>query len=219
MNEAGSGHPHRTAGSVRVWDRFVRIFHWSVVAAFFVAWFTEDDLLALHVWAGYTVGVLVVMRIAWGFVGPRHARFTSFVCSPWRAWRYLLDLAAFRAERHIGHSPAGGAMVVLLLAGLLGVVWSGLELHAAENGAGPLAATTAGPGLVPAARADGDERGGARGERRRGRGGGIWEDVHETLANVVMALVIAHVAGVLLASVVHRENLVRSMFTGDKRAS
>ena len=105
---------------IQVWDTFVRIFHWTVAVAFFVAYFSEDDLLTVHVWAGYSIGALVILRIAWGFVGPEHARFRDFLAGPWTALRYLVDLFAGRAKRHLGHSPAGGVMVLLLLAGLLG---------------------------------------------------------------------------------------------------
>jgi len=216
---------------VQVWDAFVRIFHWSVVIAFFVAYLSEDDLLTVHVWAGYTIGALVVLRIAWGFVGPEHARFSDFVTGPWRALRYLLDLVAGRGKRHVGHSPAGGIMALLLLAGLLGTVWSGMELHAIENNAGPLAAVTATTAevastssssleLISVARADEDGREERDGRYEDGDRGGeqFWEEVHEILANGVMALVVLHVLGVILASVAHRENLVASMFTGTKRA-
>ena len=54
---------------VYVWDAFVRLFHWTLVVAFTVAYLTEDDLLTVHVWAGYLVGVLLVARVLWGFVG------------------------------------------------------------------------------------------------------------------------------------------------------
>ena len=84
---------------VKVWDLFVRIFHWSLVAAFAVAYVTEDEAMALHVWAGYLVGGLMLLRIVWGIVGPRYARFTDFVCGPLHAWRYLIDLFRFRARR------------------------------------------------------------------------------------------------------------------------
>jgi len=199
---------------VPVWDIFVRVFHWTVVVTFFVAYFTEDDLLSLHVWAGYVLGVLVVMRIAWGFVGPKHARFTDFVCGPIKVWTYLADLVAIRAKRHLGHSPAGGAMALALLIGLLAVVWTGLELYAVEENAGPLAAMSTGTesaGLLILASNDDDD------DEREDEAEEFWEDLHESLSNIVLVLVILHVAGVLLASVVHRENLSRAMVTGLKR--
>jgi cytochrome b len=209
---------------VRVWDIFVRFSHWSVALGFFIAYFTEDDLLALHVWAGYVVGVFVVMRVLWGFIGPRHARFSDFLYGPHKVFTYLRDLIAFRAERHLGHSPAGGAMAIALWIGLAAIVWSGLELYAAEEGRGPLAAIRAEAVAPPAAAGgllvlvsehdDDDEDEGRGGE---GRGEGDWEDIHEVLANLVLILVILHIGGVILASVVHRENLARAMVTGMKR--
>jgi cytochrome b len=204
------------ARTVRVWDVFIRLAHWIVVVAFFVAYLTEDDMLTLHVWAGYTVGVLVVLRLLWGLVGPRHARFTDFVYRPARVWRYLLELVGFRAKRYLGHSPAGGAMVVALLVALSATVWSGLEHYAVKEGAGPLAALAFAavevrpPVPQPAS--------GSEGGRHAKRAGGVWKERHEMLANLTLALVLLHIAGVLLASIVHRENLVRSMVDGLKRA-
>ncbi len=123
---------------VKVWDIFVRFSHWAVALGFFIAYLTEDDLLTLHVWAGYLVGVLVVLRLAWGVVGPKHARFSDFIAGPRRVRAYLMKLASFRAPRHLGHSPAGGAMAIVLWLGLAAVVWSGLEVYAVEEGRGPL---------------------------------------------------------------------------------
>ena len=58
------------AAEIKVWDLFVRFFHWSVVIAFAVAYAVGDEALAVHVWAGYLIGGLLVLRIIWGFVGP-----------------------------------------------------------------------------------------------------------------------------------------------------
>jgi len=204
---------------VRVWDLLVRWFHWTLVVAFFVAYLTGDDLLTLHVWAGYLVGGIIVLRVVWGVVGPKHARFTDFVFAPLTVWRYLLDLPRFRTKRYLGHSPAGGAMVIVLLLGLAMTVWSGLETYAAEENAGPLARS------LPISRELAQERTGARlwlaseDENRKGAdgGGGLWEDLHEALANLMLGLVFVHIAGVVLTSLVHWENLIRAMITGKKR--
>lgn len=194
---------------IKVWDLFVRVFHWTLVAAFAVAYVTEDEAMALHVWAGYLVGGLVVARVVWGFVGPTHARFSDFVCGPFKAWRYLIDLFLFRAKRHIGHSPAGGAMVLMLMAGCLVTVWTGMALYAAEEGKGPLSWRA--PAIAQAL-ADDDDREG-HDDNEDGDG-----DLHEWIAHLTFLAVLFHITGVILAGIVHKENLTRAMITGQKRA-
>lgn len=102
--------------SVRVWDPFVRVFHWSLVTLFVVAYATADEVEKVHIAAGYAIAGLVALRIVWGFVGPRHARFAGFVQSPRKVLVYLRDVVMLRAPRHLGHNPAGGVMIVALLA-------------------------------------------------------------------------------------------------------
>lgn len=110
----------------RVWDPFVRLFHWSLVASFAVAWLThEGDLGWLHQWAGYAAGALVLMRLLWGIVGTRYARFSHFIHHPSTVLAYLGDIATGREARHVGHNPAGGAMVVALLCGMLATAVTG----------------------------------------------------------------------------------------------
>lgn len=204
---------------VPVWDFFVRVFHWTVAVAFFVAYFTEDDLLTLHVWAGYTIGVFVILRVVWGFIGPKHARFSDFIYRPFKVWSYAINLITFRAKRYLGHSPAGGAMVLALLIGLSATVWTGLELYAVEENAGPLAAVSTGTETGPrdASKLLVYVSEHAERNEHEGEGEEFWEMLHEALANLTFALVILHIVGVLLASVVHRENLAKAMITGRKR--
>ncbi|MEZ5550875.1 MAG: cytochrome b/b6 domain-containing protein [Pseudomonadales bacterium] len=191
-----------------VWDLFVRFGHWILAAAFLIAYFTEDDLMTVHTWAGYLTASVVVLRILWGFVGSPHARFRDFLFTPRQAWHYLIDLLRGRADRHIGHSPAGAVMVYALLIGVLLTGVSGMMVYAYEEQAGPLAGAVASQyhGLTDRER-----------ERAFDRAEDFWEEAHELTANLTLLLVLLHIGGVLLASFAHRENLIASMVSGNKR--
>lgn len=178
---------------VYVWDSFVRIFHWSLVIAFTVAFLAEEETLNIHVWAGYVVGILLIARLLWGFIGPSHARFSDFVYRPAAAIGYIRDLLRSRSARYIGHSPGGGAMIVLLMVFLALTVITGMIVYGGEHQGGLLA------GIVSKETAEG------------------LEEVHNALAYVALALVLVHIAAVVIASIAHRENLVWSMVTGYKR--
>ena len=75
--------------AIKVWDPFVRVFHWSLAALFLAAYVTGDDAGQMHIAAGYAIAGLIALRIVWGFVGPRHARFSNFVRSPREVLAYL----------------------------------------------------------------------------------------------------------------------------------
>jgi cytochrome b len=121
--------------TVKVWDVLVRIFHWSFAACFAGAWLTAESerWRDVHVMLGYTMLGLVAFRLVWGFAGPRHARFTSFVRGPAAIARYLRSLLSARPEHHLGHNPAGAVAIVLLL-GL--AVLAGASGWAVFNGLG-----------------------------------------------------------------------------------
>jgi cytochrome b len=125
------------SGTARVWDPLVRVAHWLLVVAFAVAYLSEGEPRIVHTVAGYVVGAYVLVRVLWGFVGSPYARFASFSSSPADAVRYLVALVRRRAPRHLGHSPAGGIMVLLLLASLAATTVAGLMLYAVHDGAGP----------------------------------------------------------------------------------
>jgi cytochrome b len=174
----GASAPARPSAAIKVWDPLVRVLHWSLAASFVLAFATGEAIESLHLLAGYAVLAIVGLRALWGLVGTTHARFDDFVPSPGKLAAYLRYLVAGRAERYVGHNPAGGVMVVLLLATLLGTAGSGvLTLY----------------------------------------GGHAFEELHEFFANINLALVLAHIAGVLVSSRLHRENLVRAMITGRKQ--
>jgi cytochrome b len=198
--------------TVRVWDPVVRIGHGILILGFAIAFVTEGEPAWLHEWAGYAVAAMVATRVVWGFVGPREARFASFVTRPSAALTYLRRLLAFRAPRHLGHSPAGGIMVVALLASLAVTTATGMAYLGLSRARGPLAPVL---GTEAAAR---EAAAAARGEKRVQRPGRWLKEVHEAAANITLLLVIAHVGGVALASIVHRENLPRAMIDGRKAA-
>lgn len=179
----GRAQPGRTGSMVKVWDPLVRIFHWSLVGLFTFSFFTGDEWKSAHILSGYAIGALIALRIVWGLVGSHHARFTSFIYAPGTILSFMKDSLTFRARRYLGHNPAGGAMVILLILMIAGIVTTGYMMT-----------TDAYWGIE-------------------------WvEDAHEVLVYATLGLVALHVAGVIFASLEHRENLVRSMVTGWKRA-
>src|SRR5262245_9701914 len=117
-----------SAAGVKVWDPFLRTFHWLLAALFALAWYTGGIWDDPHLVAGYALAVIVVTRIVWGFVGPRYARFRDFVYRPQAIVRFLADTVRMRAPRYIGHNPAGGAMVIALLLSLIVVCTTGIMM-------------------------------------------------------------------------------------------
>lgn len=196
------------AAQVPVWDLVVRVVHWSLVAAFAVVWLTADESEPVHEIAGYTIAGLVALRLVWGVVGGRYARFRQFVRGPAAALGHLRDMLRGRERRYLGHNPAGAAMIVALLITLSGTALTGWLIAEPER----IAGLPELPRIVAPARADDDH------DRQGLRDEDTLEEVHETLANLLLVLVVLHVAGVAVASFSHRENLVRAMITGDKRA-
>jgi cytochrome b len=201
---------------VVVWDPAVRVGHWLLAVAFLVTFVTEEDMIGLHVWAGYTAGAIVLLRIVWGFIGSRHARFSDFSYGPATAVRYGLDLLRFHAKRYVGHSPAGAAMVFALLISLSLTVVTGMAVYGAQDKAGPLAGFfVADIGSTSAVVRPAEHKESRIGGRRPRS---ALKETHEFFANLTLWLVIFHIGGVVFASFVHRENLVWAMVSGRKRA-
>lgn len=186
-------HDQKPQNNVTAWDPLLRIFHWSLVLFFFIAYLTEDDWLDLHVQAGYLVLGLVGFRLLWGLIGPRTARFASFIRSPSKVRHHLQSMLQRNAPHYLGHNPVAAVMVVALLVSILLVSFSGLIALASE-GQGPLANTWF------------------------GQWHGEWtEEVHEFFSHLTLLLIFGHIAGVVVSSLLEGENLVRAMLTGRKR--
>jgi cytochrome b len=113
---------------VRVWDRFVRLFHWTLVLCFSGAYLSTDDIHGLHALCGYATLALVAARVVWGFIGRGHARFSSFVPGPRKLGTYLAALLQHREPRHLGHNPAGAVMILFLLCAVAGIGITGWML-------------------------------------------------------------------------------------------
>lgn len=194
---------------VPVWDALVRLIHWSLVLTFSLAYVSGDEESVLHLWSGYAVALLVALRLVWGFVGTRHARFSDFVYRPTQVLAYARAVLGLHPPRYLGHNPLGGYMVLAMLAALAATTISGMALR---DPADPFFGGAA-PALIAPARTGGEDR-----DDEDGTEANEWlEELHEFLANFTLALALLHVAGVLLGCWQHRENLVRAMITGRKR--
>jgi len=138
---------------VKVWDLFIRVFHWSLVILFVVTYFTGEEENTLHIYAGYAIGVLIVARFVWGFVGPKHAQFSDFVRRPSEVTGYMMAMLSGKAPHYDGHNPAGGYMVVALLPMIAVTPITGLKVDG-EEGYGPRAGDMA---VITVAYADDDD--------------------------------------------------------------
>lgn len=190
--------PHHTPTMQRtlIWDLPTRLFHWTLASSFAMAWLTSegDRWHAIHVFAGYLMLGLIGFRLVWGFAGSHFARFASFSYGPKAALAYLNDVLRLRAKRHVGHNPTGSLAIYLLLALALFTGISGVLTMGAEEQQGPAA------GLISAALAH------------------TLKEVHEFGATAMLLLVGVHIAGVIVESLLHRENLARAMVHGHKLA-
>lgn len=196
---------------IKVWDIAVRLFHWSLAILFFLAYLSGELEGSVHALAGYAVLALLGIRLVWGFIGTKHARFSDFIYGPAATLRYVRSLASRSPLHYLGHNPLGGWMVVALLASLLGASWSGLEAYAVK-GHGPLAGIEK-QFIAPAMANDDEDR---EGEGEEAEGDEFWEEIHESLSNLALFLVFLHIVGILIASALHRENLIKAMITGYK---
>lgn len=115
--------------TVKIWDPWVRIFHWSLALTFFLNYFLTEEGEDWHSWIGYVAGALVSLRIVWGFMSPGHARFSRFFPTPVRIRHHLASMKAGHLDPREGHNPLGGAMVLVLMSLMLGLAITGYMMQ------------------------------------------------------------------------------------------
>lgn len=172
-------------GARMVYDLPTRLFHFSFGALFITAFgigkFVDDEnpIYAYHMLAGLTLGLAVVLRLIWGWVGTKHARFSSFALKPSDLIGYFTGILKGDKRKWAGHNPASSWVALLMFAMGLGLVFSGYNMVS----------------------------GGNRDEIK---------EIHEIFGSVFAILVLAHVAGIFLHTLRHREIIGLSMVTGKK---
>ncbi|MBT0779974.1 MULTISPECIES: cytochrome b/b6 domain-containing protein [Paracoccus] len=182
---------------VRLWDPLLRAFHWLLAFFVIAAWGLGQfgpARMTLHFWCGYVVAGLLVFRLVWGFVGPAPARFSHFVRGPGAVAGYMRGLMLREPSYWPGHNPMGALSVIAMLAVLAAQVSSGLISDPDDYiNVGPLASYVSGA------------------TRSKAVG---W---HNLGANLILVLVLLHVAVILFYRYWKREDLVRPMITGRKQ--
>jgi cytochrome b len=182
---------------VKVWDGWVRLFHWGAVACVVTSYVSaKAGAWSLHYLSGYVLLALVLFRIAWGLMGSENARFQSFLRGPREAFRALTALGRRAPDIATTHNAAGAWMVVLLLALLLAQAASGLftnhDVGFSYSQHGPLANAVS--------------------ERMSER----MSELHVTLIDGLLIAVLLHLLAVAAHRLLKGQDLVRPMITGMK---
>lgn len=181
---------------VKVWDLPVRLFHWALVAALAISWWSgEEGNFTVHFVSGHVVVGLIVFRALWGVLGSQTARFSDFVRGPGSVLRYARRMFGSDPEYSVGHNPAGAVMVLLMM--VMVAVQAGTGLFASEM----TYAFVEGP-LAPLVDSGTSE---------------TLTSLHKSLLfNALLALVTLHILATLAYLLIKRENLIRGMVTGWK---
>ena len=187
------------------WDPLLRLAHWGIAVVVIANYAFTKEGGSVHIALGWAGMALLLLRLIWGFVGPREARFASFPPNPMAALRHLGGLRRGKAPQYPSHNPAGALMAYALWACLAVLMLTGLGM----SGLSPFAQAD-----LEAAVAEGDwsvlveDDGEAEGESPYGD---VLEEVHEVAANLILILAVLHVAGVAVESRAMRRNLLAPM--------
>lgn len=174
---------------IKVWSLPTRLLHWTLVCSFATAFYTASHELMrnIHVYAGYLAGTVIIVRWLYGFLMKDFSAFRRFRPNPVAGLAYILNMLTGKAKRYLGHNPAGALAIYAMLA--LGSLTI-ITGYMSFND------------IVPPFDMVDEDR---------------MQDFHNFVANTWLGIVVLHLAGVAVGSLVHRENLVLAMVTGYKR--
>jgi cytochrome b len=181
-----------------VWDLPLRLFHWLFALSITASWITGKagfDWMQYHFYLGYFMIGLLVFRLIWGFIGPRHARFSSFLQKPAAIWTYAQGLFDRHSHPSVGHNPVGALMVVLMLLLVALQVSTGLFSTDAVIWTGPYY-----PSVKHATAS-------------------LLSSVHSVNSNFILGAVVLHLMAIIYYRTFKKQSLVSAMFTGYKPAA
>jgi len=196
------------------WDPLVKITHWGIAAVVLWNALIVGEGSAAHIYAGYVLAGLLALRLLWGVIGTRAARFSAFPPSPARALAHIRAIRAGEHEKHVSHNPLGALMAYAIWATVAVIVASGIAMAGAPPAIEP--GTTAAQLMFSEA----GEHEGAEGEENEGEEGGeageIFEEVHEVAVNLLYVLILLHIGGVAFETARSGRRTVLAMLPGGK---
>lgn len=181
-----------------IWPLFNRVLHIALIVFFGITFLLGDmdNLLDYHVISGILFALLFVIRIIWGFVGPKYSKFKDFNFNRNDLKEYLLS--PFRhTKEYIGHNPASSyAIVAMMILGLFTALTGMLSYGIEKN-----------HGIFSFLHNDYFKQ------------MEIFEELHEISANLLLGVIAIHVAGSLIDKLIKKGDAIDSMISGYKQLS
>ncbi len=178
-----------------IWSVPTRVFHMMFGALILAAYFSgdEDHLLNIHASLGYAVGVLVLYRIIWGFIGPQYSRFSDFPLSIKALKEFALNI--FNHKKYAGHNPAASFVMISMLVVVILTVITGVLTYGIQEGRGILSFLNS-PYFK---------------EMK------LFKEIHEFFSTLLMLLIGAHLGGVIFDRLIDKKtDTLGSIVNGHK---
>ncbi len=177
-----------------IWSLPTRISHWLLFLALIIAYFLggEEEYINLHAMLGYLAGILILLRFIWGIIGPRYSRFKDFPIGIGKMMEFMTNMKAAKLK-YPGHNPLASLIMIAIMIAVIMVVLTGMANLAGE-----------GQGILAIMNLNWESE--------------LFEEAHEAMVNVLIALVIFHLIGITVDTIFHGEaRTLASIFTGYKK--